>query len=121
MLKNIDKKANVVFLEVDMKDLVETENAGIKYAEASKYPSIEVDVTFVADTFRPIKEAIALINSELVKKISVVDTYNDANGKSITIRIVFSHPERTLVKDEVMAIVNELIAKLESKGIKLKA
>ena len=120
VLKNIDKKANVVFLEVDMKDLVETENAGIKYAEASKYPSIEVDVTFVADTFRPIKEAISLINSELVKKISVVDTYNDANGKSITIRIVFSHPERTLVKDEVMAIVNELIAKLESKGIKLK-
>ena len=121
VLKNIDKKANVVFLEVYMKDLVETENAGIKYAEASKYPSIEVDVTFVADTFRPIKEAIALINSELVKKTSVVDTYNDANGKSITIRIVFSHPERTLVKDEVMAIVNELIAKLESKGIKLKA
>ena len=121
VLKNIDKKANVVFLEVDMKDLVETENAGIKYAEASKYPSIEVDVTFVADTFRPIKEAIALINSELVKKTSVVDTYNDANGKSITIRIVFSHPERTLVKDEVMVIVNELIAKLESKGIKLKA
>ena len=40
VLKNIDKKANVVFLEVDMKDLVETENAGIKYAEASKYPSI---------------------------------------------------------------------------------
>ncbi|MGN0548863.1 MAG: phenylalanine--tRNA ligase subunit beta [Acutalibacteraceae bacterium] len=121
VLKNIDKKANVVFLEIDMKDLVETQNAGIKYAEASKYPSIEVDVTFVADTFRPIKEAIALINSELVKKTSVVDTYNDANGKSITIRIVFSHPERTLVKDEVMAIVNELIAKLESKGIKLKA
>ena len=121
VLKNIDKKANVVFLEVDMKDLVETENAGIKYAEASKYPSIEVDVTFVADTFRPINEASALINSELVKKTSVVDTYNDANGKSITIRIVFSHPERTLVKDEVMAIVNELIAKLESKGIKLKA
>lgn len=121
VLKNIDKKANVVFLEIDMKDLVETENAGIKYAEASKYPSIEVDVTFVADTFRPIKEAITLINSELVKKTSVVDTYNDANGKSITIRIVFSHPERTLVKDEVMAIVNELIAKLESKGIKLKA
>ena len=121
VLKNIDKKANVVFLEIDMKDFVETENAGIKYAEASKYPSIEVDVTFVAETFRPIKEAIALINSELVKKTSVVDTYNDANGKSITIRIVFSHPERTLVKDEVMAIVNELIAKLESKGIKLKA
>lgn len=121
VLKNIDKKANVVFLEIDMKDLVETENAGIKYAEASKYPSIEVDVTFVADTFRPIKEAITLINSELVKKTSVVDTYNDANGKSITIRIVFSNPERTLVKDEVMAIVNELIAKLESKGIKLKA
>ena len=121
MLRNIDKKASVVFLEMDVKDLVAIENAGIKYTEASKYPSIEVDVTFVADTFKPIKEAIELINSELIKKTSVVDTYQDASGKSITIRIVFSHPDRTLVKDEVMAIVNDLIAKLESKGISMKS
>lgn len=120
ILRNIDKKASVVFLEIDMKELVSVANAGIKYAEASKYPSIEVDVTFVTDTFKPIKEAMELINSELVKKISLADTYSDINGKSITVRIVFSHPERTLVKDEVMAIVNDLIAKLESKGIKLK-
>lgn len=121
VLRNIDRKASVVFLEMDVKDLVAIENAGIKYTEASKYPSIEVDVTFVADTFKPIKEAIELINSELIKKTSVVDTYQDASGKSITIRIVFSHPDRTLVKDEVMAIVNDLIAKLESKGISMKS
>ena len=121
VLRNIDRKASVVFLEMDVKNLVAIENAGIKYTEASKYPSIEVDVTFVADTFKPIKEAIELINSELIKKTSVVDTYQDASGKSITIRIVFSHPDRTLVKDEVMAIVNDLIAKLESKGISMKS
>ena len=121
VLRNIDKKASVVFLEMDVKDLVAVENAGIKYTEASKYPSIEVDVTFVTDTFKPIKEAIELINSELIKKTSVVDTYQDASGKSITIRIVFSHPDRTLVKDEVMVIVNDLIAKLESKGINMKS
>lgn len=121
VLRNIDKKASVVFLEIDMKSFVDVENSGIKYAEASKYPSIEVDVTFVTDTFKPIKEAMEVINSELVKKVSLADTYSDANGKSITVRIVFSHPERTLVKDEVMAIVNDLISKLESKGIKLKA
>lgn len=120
VLRNIDKKASVVFLEIDINELVAVENDGIKYEEASKYPSIEVDVTFVTDTFKPIKEAMELINSELVKKISLADTYSDINGKSITVRIVFSHPERTLVKDEVMAIVNDLIAKLESKGIKLK-
>lgn len=120
VLRNIDKKASVVFLEIDINELVTVENDGIKYEEASKYPSIEVDVTFVTDTFKPIKEAMELINSELVKKISLADTYSDINGKSITVRIVFSHPERTLVKDEVMAIVNDLIATLESKGIKLK-
>lgn len=83
---------------MDVKDLVAVKNAGIKYAEASKYPSIEVDVTFVTETFKPIKEAIELINSELIKKTSVVDTYQDANGKSITIRIVFSHPEELLLR-----------------------
>ena len=48
------------------------------------------------------------------------DTYEDENGKSITSRITFAHPEKTLTKEEVMDVVNGIIADLETKGINLK-
>ena len=46
--------------------------------------------------------------------------YEDENGKSITSRIYFAHPEKTLTKEEVMDVVNGIIAELEGKGIALK-
>ena len=64
--------------------------------------------------------AIVNAKSQLVKKIEVVDTYNDGEAKSITTRITFSHPEKTLTREEVMDIVNTVIDKLEADGIKLK-
>ena len=74
----------------------------------------------MADKFAPISEAIAKENCPLIKKVSVVDTYTDENGKSISIRMVFSDSEKTLTRDEVMEVANNIIATLEAKGISLK-
>ena len=52
--------------------------------------------------------------------MEVVDTYRDENGQSITVRIYFAHPEKTLTKDEVMDVVNGIIDNLASKGIEMK-
>ena len=118
--KKIDKKASVVFLEIDMDKLVSVENKGIHYVEAPKYPTIDVDVTFVCNKYAPIAQAIKEVNSSLIKKEAVVDTYEDENGKSITVRLTFMHEERTLTKDEVMEIVDKIIAILKSQGIEMK-
>ena len=118
--KKIDKKASVVFLEIDVNKLVGTENAGIHYVEAPKYPTIDVDVTFVTPKYAPIAEAIKQVNSALIKKEAVVDTYEDENGKSITVRLTFMHEDRTLTKDEVMEIVDKIIAILKAQGIEMK-
>ena len=48
------------------------------------------------------------------------DTYTDENGKSISIRMVFSDPEKTLTRDEVMEVANAIIESLEKNGIMLK-
>ena len=50
----------------------------------------------------------------------VTDIYSDENGKSITVRLIFSHPEKTLTKDEVLDVVNGIVAELEAKNINLK-
>ena len=118
--KKIDKKANIVYAEIDVEAFAAIANASIKYEAPSKFPAIEIDLSFVSDTFAPIAKAIENANCSLIKKVSVVDTYADENGKSITIRIVFSHPERTLTKDEVLDVVNCITAELEGQNIKLK-
>ena len=73
-----------------------------------------------SEKFAPIGKAIEDAACPLIKKTEVVDTYEDENGKSITSRITFAHPEKTLTKDEVMDVVNGIIADLEAKGINLK-
>jgi len=81
---------------------------------------MEIDVSFVSEKYAPIGDAIKAANCDLIKNVSVVDTYVDENGKSITVRMIFSDPERTLTKEEVMAVVDGIIADLESKGISMK-
>ncbi|MBQ2841104.1 MAG: phenylalanine--tRNA ligase subunit beta [Oscillospiraceae bacterium] len=118
--KKIDKKANIVFAEIDVGEFAKIRNAGIAYEEPSRFPEIEIDLSFVSEKFAPIKAEIDAANCPLIKKVSVVDTYTDENGKSITVRTVFSHPEKTLTRDEVMETVDGIIKNLEAKGIALK-
>ena len=118
--KKIDKKANIVFAEIDVEEFAKIANKSIAYSEPSRFPGIEIDLSFVSEKFLPISEAINNANCPLIKSVGVVDTYTDDNGKSITVRILFSHPEKTLTKEEVAEPVNAIIAELEKSGIMLK-
>ena len=104
--KKIDKKAAIVYAEIDVPVFSEITDAGIHYAEPSKFPAMEIDLSFVSETFAPIGKAIENANCPLIKKVEVTDTYRDENGKSITTRITFSNSERTLTTDEVMEVAN---------------
>ena len=118
--KNIDKKASIVYAEIDLSDFASVVNKSISYEEPSKYPEMEIDLSFVSDKFSPIADAIKEQNCSLIKKVSVADIYEDENGKSITVRLVFSCPDRTLTREEVMAVADAIIASLAGKGIELK-
>ncbi len=119
--KNIDKKAMIVFAELDVQAFAEIEDGSIVYAEPSKFPGMEIDLSFVSETFAPIGKAIEDLHCELLKDVAVADTYRDENGKSITVRMTFAHPERTLKREEVTAVTDALIAALAKENIVLKA
>ncbi len=118
--KKIDKKAAIVFAEIDVEAFAQVKNASIIYREPSKYPEMEIDVTFVANKFAPINEAILKADCPWIRSVRVFDTYQDENGKSITVRLLFSDNERTLTKEEVMAVIDTIIAELDAKGIPMK-
>ncbi len=120
VLKKIDKKAAIVYAELDVQAFAEIVDAGILYKEPSRFPGMEIDLSFVSETFAPIGKAIENAECPLIQKVEVVDTYRDAVGKSITTRLTFSHPEKTLTRDEVMGVVDEIIAALAKENIALK-
>jgi phenylalanyl-tRNA synthetase beta chain len=118
--KKIDKKASIVYAEIDVLALSKLADAGIRYEETSKYPGMEVDLTFLSETYAPIRDAIAAANSPLLKKVRLVGTYADENGASITVRLTFSCMDRTLTGDEVHKVTDTIIETLAAQGIRLK-
>ncbi len=120
VMKKIDKKGVVVYAELDIAAFAEVAKERIAYEEPSKYPSMEVDLSFVTDCFEPIGKAIEAAKSVLIKKVFVTDIYEDENGKSITVRLVFSQNDRTLTREEVMAVADAIVETLKTQGINLK-
>ena len=118
--KKIDKKASIVYAEIDFNGFATVKNDGIIYREPSRFPEMEIDLSFISNTFAPIKATIEQQNCELIRDVKVVDTYSDEFGKSITVRILFSHSERTLTGDEVKSITDNIIAELAKSGVQLK-
>ncbi len=118
--RKIDKKASIVFAEFDVELLSDVADKGIAYDEPGKFPEMIADLSFATAGFAPIREAVSKVNSALVKGLDVIDRYTDGDNKSITVRLTFGNKERTLTREEVTAVTDEIVKELESKDIKLK-
>lgn len=120
VMKKLSKKGAAVFAEIDVAKFADIKDRGIHYSEPSRFPEMEIDISFVSAVFAPIGEAIKKAGCEWIKNVKLIDTYEDENGKSITVRIYFSHPERTLTKEEVMKVVDGIVETLRAEGIMMK-
>ncbi len=116
----IDKKAAIVYCEIDIEAFAQIETANIVYDEPSKYPEIEVDLTFRTSVYAPIGAAILKADCTLIKNARVADVYDDAQGRALTVRIVFANKEKTLTREEINPILDKIIAELGKEKIFLK-
>ena len=48
--KKIDKKASIVYAEIDVEAFANIENASIQYIEPSRFPEMEIDLSFISKT-----------------------------------------------------------------------
>ena len=120
VMKKLDKRATVVFAEIDMDKFAAIENYSIHYVGPSKFPAIEIDLSFLSSRFAPIKKAIENAACELIKNVDVIDIYEAEDNSSIAVRLTFSDNTRTLTKEEVTAVTDGIINDLEKVGIPLK-
>ena len=121
--KKIDKKANIVFAEIDMNAFADTANASISYEEPSKFPPIDYDISLdIPNGVLYSNLAQCWINegNGILRNTKIVDTYDTETIHSITIRFEFSSNERTLSSAEVQEIMDKVIDNLKNIGINLR-
>lgn len=121
--KKIDKKAGIVFAEIDMSEFTQAENAAIVYEEPSKFPPIDYDISLEIPSgvfYSDLEESWKNEGGAILKNTKIVDTYDTETVHSITVRFEFSSNERTLSSNEVQEIIDKVIANLEKLGVKLR-
>ena len=119
----IDKKATLITCELDLDTLAEIGETDIQYREPSRFPGIDIDLSFMLDkdvTFADVVRPFEQDRDETLSNISLVDLY-EAEGKSMTIRLSFVSPVKTLSKAEVQAYIDRILAVLAEQNIRLRA
>ena len=121
--KKIDKKANIVFAEIDIQKFADVKNESIVYSEPSKFPPMTYDLSLVLKPgmlFSKIKEAWNGLAENILKSTRIVDTYDTEEIHSITVRFEFGSNERTLESNEVQEIMDRIIQNLDKIDVKLR-
>lgn len=121
--KKIDKKAAIVFAEIDMDAFGSVKNASIAYEEPSKFPAIDYDISVIVPKGVLYSDMAARWDGEgaqILKSVKIIDTYTTELLNSMTLRFGFSSPERTLSFAEVQAVMDKVVANLQGIGVKLR-
>ena len=121
--RKIDKKAAIVFAELDMQAFADVENASIIYSEPSKFPPMDYDISAVIPEGVLLSDLAKRWENEgkgILRSAGIVDSYDTESFHSETIRFVFSSNERTLSSAEVQEIMDKIIANLREIGVKLR-
>ena len=121
---NIDKKGAVAFFEIYTEAFAENKAGTTRYLEPSKFPEIEIDMTFVAEIgtidFEALCELAKKNSDGLLAGVVVKDIYSADGETSITLRFSFASKERTLSKQELAPVTEKIAQALAGVGINLK-
>ena len=126
VLKNIDKKCAVAFLEIETEKFAAVIAGKNSYVEPSKFPAIDIDLTFNADVsgvdFALLTEKAASAAGDALKDVKAKDIYTAEDGATaLTLRFSFVSYEKTLSKQELTPVVDAIIAAMNEIGLVMKA
>lgn len=122
-LNKIDKKACIVVAELSMDVLATIPTYEPNYQEPSKFPGIDIDLSFVLPKdakYSEIEEELLAPQCEQLQHIRLTDLYQGAQS-SMTLRLSFSSPVRTLSREELAPYLDTVLANLATKGFVLKS
>ena len=124
VLDNVDKRAAVAFVELIIEDFAKVAEGRIKYKEPSRFPAIDIDLTFIADigsiVFSELESAAKAAAGDVLGEINMHDVYTSDGVSALTLRFSFVSSERTLTKQELTPATEAVIKALAPLGMTLK-
>lgn len=121
--QKIDKNASIVCAEIDLDDFFAVPVGELEYTDPSKFPAIDYDLSLVLTDglkYADIKNSWESLNIPELCSARVIDTFELAGVRSITVRLSFSSPDRTLAMEEIQAHIDAVLANLSKIGVSLK-
>ena len=122
VLQNIDKKCAVAFFEISTEKFATVKAVTTAYAEPSKFPSIDIDITFNADiqniSFDKLVSDAKSAAGDILEDVKVKDIYTADGNTALTLRFFFVSKERTLTKQELAPTTEKIVSAL---GLEVKA
>ena len=122
--ENIDKKCAVAFFEISTEKFARVSSVVTKYAEPSKFPAIDIDITFNADIgavdFDKLTAMAKSAAGEMLADVKMKDIYTADGASALTLRFSFMSAERTLTKQELAPATDAVISALAELGLSLK-
>ncbi len=122
-LTAFDVETRVAYFEIYLENIGQFYNGKKRYKKINRFPSIELDLSFVFDeriSWEEIGKAILDVKNDLIKNIEPFDIYRGASlgegKKSIAFRIKYQAEDRTLKDEEVKAVQEKAIKELEKLG-----
>ena len=122
--QKVDKVAKVVCIEIDVDDFITVNGANIDFVEPSTKQSTYYDLSLImkeGKTFADLAECWNKLGLEELDSVKVIDTYDNGEIKSVTVRLIFSSKERTLEMDEVQGWIDTVLSNLKEIGIEMRA
>lgn len=120
ILKEIDLNRPIFVFELDVGIFNELNKPHVN--EISKFPEIRRDIAILVNQAIPaeeIQDTIKMSVGDWLKDIFIFDVYQgkgvSEGKKSIALALIFQHPTRTLVDDEIAARVERVIVTLKGQ------
>ena len=124
VLANVDKKCALAFFEIKTKDFASVAAGRIVYKAPSKFPTIEIDLTFNANleelSFECVTNKAKAAAGEILADVKVQDIYTSEGVTALTLRFFFISNERTLSKQELQPTTEAIIEALGECNLKFK-
>lgn len=125
--ENIDRKLNIVILELNMFMLYDIEEKLLNYQEPSKYPEVTLDFSLLTDkaiTYDELNSNLNEFKNELLLSHKFIDIYTGKgvpeDKKSMTFSFRIGSKEGTLSSEQIEDLSKKLIEYFQSKGYNLR-
>ena len=118
----ISKKKCIVTIDIDFDQFINISSEEKIAKEINKYPLVELDYTIIAgldDKYEVLNEILDCFQSPIIKKLSLVDTYQDEYEKKFTIRYILGSEDKTLEGKELNQFKEQFINHIRKNGLEI--